>query len=94
MRIFDKMDTRKGRQWFLIEKKARRQSDEVNIIFWNIAGLTRKDFWDYIHNYDCVALLQKWAVITRWDKIKPLLPKGYNWRCQYAKKEKKKSRAV
>jgi len=26
--------------------------------------------------------------------MKLLLPKGYNWRCQYAKKENKKGRTV
>ena len=80
---------------FFIEKKAKRQAnriDKVNIIFRNVARLTRKDkdFWEYIQDYDYVALLETWVDAIRWDKIKPLLPKGYNWRCQYAKKENKK----
>ena len=92
------MGTKKGKQWFFIEKKAKRQTngiDKVNIVFWNVAGLTRKDkdFSEYIQDFDYVALLERWVDVIRWDKIKPLLPKGYNWRCQYVKKEKK-SRAT
>ena len=57
------MGTQRGKQWFFIEKKAKGQAnriDKVNIIFWNAAGLTRKykDFWEYIQEYDYVALLE------------------------------------
>ena len=93
------MGTKKGKRWFFIEKKANGQAyriDKVNIIFWNVAELTRKyeAFWEYIQDYDYVTLLEIWVDVIRWDKIKPLLSKGYNWRCQYAKKENKKSRAA
>ena len=76
------MGTKKGKQWFFIEKAKRQANgiDQVNIVFWNVAGLTRKDkdFWEYIQDYDYVALLETWVDPIRQDKIKPLLPKGYD----------------
>ena len=54
------MGTKKGTQWFFIEKKAKRQAnriDKVNILFWNVTALTRKGK-KYIQDYDYVTLLE------------------------------------
>ena len=44
-------------------KMTKRQANsihKVNVIFWNVAGITRKtkDFGEYIRDYDYVALLE------------------------------------
>lgn len=89
------MGTKIEKQSLFKETKAKRQvnkMEKVNIIFWNVAGLIRRDqdFWKYFQVYDYVELLETWLDEIRYDRIKSLLPKGYNWSCQHAKKKHKK----
>lgn len=101
--IPEEEDTReKGNQGKLKRKRKRpRQNTEEkgeNILkfgFWNMAGLYNKDrqFWDYIKSFDYIGLIETWVDEKQWNKIKENMPDAFNWKCQYAKKEKTRGRA-
>lgn len=52
----------------------------IKIIFWNIAGLLRKDkdFWNYLKEYDIINLMETWIEENGWKKIEQLLPADFN----------------
>ncbi|KYN04775.1 hypothetical protein ALC62_04348 [Cyphomyrmex costatus] len=65
-------------------------------IFLNVAGVKNKrtEFWKYIEEFDIVGLLETWVDEKEWENMKQRLPKGWKWRYQEAKREKKKNRAM
>ncbi|KMQ86341.1 hypothetical protein RF55_14685, partial [Lasius niger] len=67
----------------------------VKIVFWNVAGLKRKDreFWNFIESFDIIGLSETWIEERGWEIIKRSLSKRFSWKCQYAIREKKKGRA-
>jgi len=77
------------------EGKGEREREERRFLFWNVAGLGRKDeeFWEYISNYDFVGLVETWVDEERWEKIKGWLPSSHEWKYSAARKEKRKGRA-
>ncbi|KAJ3644328.1 hypothetical protein Zmor_026994 [Zophobas morio] len=76
-------------------KKNGEDKRGLKLLFWNIAGLKKKDnlFWDYVKNFDFVGLTETWILERDWNKLKDVLPKEFQWKLQGAKKEKRKSRA-
>jgi len=65
------------------------------IAFWNVAGLRNKDrdFWEGLKEWDVMFLMETWMDEKGWKKVKGELPKGFNWKVQWAKKRNKKGRA-
>jgi hypothetical protein len=61
-----------------------------------MAELIRKgeEFWKYIRKFEIVGLVETWVEERSWKKIDKTLPKGYKWKSQWAKREKKKGRAT
>jgi len=77
------------------ERRRERGREERRFLFWNVAGLRRKDeeFWEYISRYDFVGLVETWVDEKGWDKIKGWLPSSHEWTYREARKEKRKGRA-
>lgn len=63
--------------------------------WWNVAGLYNKDrqFWEYVENFDYIGLIETWVDKKQWRRMEENLPDTFNWKCQYAEKEKNKGRA-
>ncbi|XP_018399192.1 PREDICTED: golgin subfamily A member 6-like protein 22, partial [Cyphomyrmex costatus] len=72
------------------------KKNEIIGIFWNVAGVKNKrtEFWKYIEEFDIVGLLETWVDEKEWENMKQRLPKGWKWRYQEAKREKKKGRTM
>lgn len=70
--------------------------DTGKMVFWNVAGVSNKDkdFWNYIRNFEFVGLTETWVEEKGWERLKSRLPIGFEWKCQYAIREKKKDRAM
>ncbi|TGZ54682.1 hypothetical protein DBV15_12603 [Temnothorax longispinosus] len=70
-------------------------SAEIKVIFWNVAGLKKKDreFWEYIEGFDIIGLCETWVEEKEWEKIKKNMSKKFVWKCQFAIREKGKGRA-
>jgi len=68
---------------------------ERKIIFWNVAGLSKKDeeFWEYIREYDLIGLVETWLDGKGWERIKGWLPDSHDWEVKEARKDKRKGRA-
>ena len=79
------------------ENRARKEenSKRERLLFWNVAGLERKerDFWKYVEKFDFVEMTETWVDQKGWERLKGKLPKGFDWNCQAAKREKKRGRA-
>lgn len=65
-------------------------------MFWNVAGIKRKDsdFWKFIEQYDFVGLTETWIEEKDWTKMKKFLPEGFVWKCLFARRIKRKGRAM
>jgi len=65
------------------------------MIFWNVAGVTRKDeeFWEFVKDYDYISLVETWLERKGWEKFKGWLPDTHEWEMVEARKEKNKGRA-
>ncbi|XP_024884581.1 trichohyalin-like [Temnothorax curvispinosus] len=65
------------------------------MIFWNVAGLKKKDreFWEYIEGFDIIGLCETWVEEKEWERMKRNMSKKFEWKCQYAIREKCKGRA-
>lgn len=76
-------------------RKEEKGEDTIKIGFWNVAGLHNKDedFWKYIEKQDYISMIEIWVEEGTWEKIKTRMPETFNWKCQYAKREKVKGRA-
>lgn len=75
---------------------SRRNEEKVfKMAFWNVAGLLGKDkeFWERIKDWDVIVVSETWIDERGWEKIKDIIPKGYNWKVQFAGK-KMKGRAM
>ncbi|XP_018343269.1 PREDICTED: uncharacterized protein LOC108749206 [Trachymyrmex septentrionalis] len=59
-------------------------------------GLKRKDedFWDFLKDFDVIGLSETWVEEAGWGKIKEKMPDGWRWKCQPARREKKRGRAM
>lgn len=77
------------------EGKINKSKKVGKFVFWNIAGLDRKDreFWDYIESFDFIGLSETWIEEHNWVKIKSRLSQNFIWVHQAAKRENKKGRA-
>ncbi|KAJ3647128.1 hypothetical protein Zmor_024664 [Zophobas morio] len=75
-----------------MKKKNGEDKRGLKLLFWNIAGLKKKDnlFWDYMKNFDFVELTETWILERDWNKLKDVLPKEFQWKLQEAKKEKRR----
>lgn len=63
----EKRKTKEGRENRREEKKKRkdnskRGNSKIRMIFWNIAGLKKKDreFWEYIEKFDMIGMCETW----------------------------------
>jgi len=76
-------------------KKVKIERAGKKMIFWNVAGVMRKDeeFWRYIKGYDFISLTETWLEGKGWDKLKDWLPTTHEWNMVEARKEKMKGRA-
>lgn len=92
-------------QWQMIREQTRKGEREKNKIlderkikigFWNVAGLDNKDtqFWDYIKKFDIIGMTETWIEEKRWTGLKDYLPEDFRWKCQHAKRERNKGRAM
>ncbi|KAJ3646798.1 hypothetical protein Zmor_024370 [Zophobas morio] len=70
-------------------KKNGEDKRGLKLLFWNIAGLKKKDhlFWDYVKNFDYVGLTETWILERDWNKLKNVLPKEFQWKLQEEKKK-------
>ncbi|TGZ51550.1 Uncharacterized protein DBV15_12507 [Temnothorax longispinosus] len=61
------------------------------MVFRNVAGLENKDkdFWEGLKKEDVLVMVETWIGEKGWERIRGRLPKGYEWRVQMAKKNKK-----
>jgi len=60
--------------------EARRSGESkktIEIVFWNIAELKRKDrdFWDYLERFDVIHLCETWREGREWESLKLRLSK-------------------
>lgn len=96
-----KKETRRGRkeggalQRKREDKNNIKRTDEMKIVFWNVAGLKKKDreFWKYMEGFDVVGLCKTWIEEKDWKGIEKKLLKAFKWCNQCAVKEKEKGRA-
>jgi len=72
-----------------------REGKERKVLFWNVAGLGRKDeeFWDYVRENDFVGLVETWMEGKGWEQIRGWLPDSHEWGYREARKERRKGRA-
>ncbi|XP_025267961.1 golgin subfamily A member 6-like protein 6 [Camponotus floridanus] len=77
-------------------KVSKEVQKEIKAIFWNTAGIARKDeeFWEYIQDFDIINFTETWIEEKQWKKMEALMPKEYNWVTQYAARDKKRGRGV
>ena len=68
---------------------AKSRGKEVIVTFWNVSGLKNKDkgFWGEVEKWDVVMASETCLDGKDWRSIKRLLPTGYVWRMQEARKE-------
>lgn len=91
--------TRRGRTKEGKEKGEAREIREgrksFKIGFWNIAGMLNKDkqFWDYIKYFDFIGLTETWIEEKYWKRMENRMPEEFNWKCQFAGREKSRGRA-
>jgi len=76
-------------------EQLRRESAGRKLIFWNVAGVIKKDeeFWRYVKGFDFISLTETWMEGKGWDKLKDWLPSTHEWKMVEARKEKVKGRA-
>lgn len=76
-------------------KRKNKDKRNVRIVFWNIAGMKKKDrdFWDYVEGFDVIGLCETWIEERDWKNIESKLSNDFVWRCQYASRARKKGRA-
>lgn len=80
-------------------KEGKKKSESVNSVvklcIWNSAGVINKDkdTWEYLKSFDIIGLVETWVEEKDWKKMEKRLPKGYKWKCCYAKRESKRGRA-
>jgi len=76
-------------------RKNNESKKTIEIIFWNIAGLKRKDrnFLDYLEKFDVIDMCETRIKERNWGSMKLSLPKNFIWKCQYAVRVKKKRRS-
>ncbi|XP_039312991.1 uncharacterized protein LOC120359478 [Solenopsis invicta] len=74
----------------------RGRDEGVSIAFWNVAGLRNKDkeFWKGMERWEVMVLIETWIEEKGWKYIEGKLPKGYEWKVQWAKRRNKKGRAI
>ncbi|XP_026827641.1 vicilin-like seed storage protein At2g18540 [Ooceraea biroi] len=71
-----------------LKKDDAENTKEIKVIFWNTAGIARKDkdFWEYVRKFKIVNLTETWNKMEAW------MPKEFKWEIQYATRDKKKGR--
>lgn len=68
--------------------------EEGKNIFWNITGLKSKDEeWQFLKGHEVIYLIETWVELEEWEKMKKIMPKGWEWKCIGANKGNKKGRA-
>ncbi|KAK1123249.1 hypothetical protein K0M31_008879 [Melipona bicolor] len=77
------------------ERSDEEGSKRGKLLFWNVAGLERKDkdFWNCVKKYDFIEMTEIWVDYRGWERLKGKFREGFAWNCQTTKKEKKKERA-
>jgi len=77
------------------EGRKREDCEGRSVLFWNVAGLVRKDeeFWKYVGKFDFVSLEETWLDSKGWDKLKGWLPRTHVWKAIEARRENKRGRA-
>lgn len=77
------------------ENERRKDDARTRAIFWNVAGVKGKDqeFWEFLEQFDVIGLTETWMENKEWEKWEKKMPKGWDWKCQGAKREEKKGRA-
>lgn len=66
------------------------------IDFWNVAGIKNKDedFREKLKRWDVMFLSETWLQKKDWEGVQKLLPKGYVWEVQEARRRNKKGRTM
>lgn len=61
------------------ERGVKGESGVGSIIFWNVAGLKGKDeeFGQFIKKHDVIYLLETWIEIVEWERMRSVMPKGW-----------------
>lgn len=61
-----------------------------------MAGLKKKDrdFWRGLEAWDVIVMVETWVDEKGWERVGRLLPRGYIWKKQWAKRKNKKGRAM
>lgn len=82
-----------------VGKQKKREEKVFKVALWNVAGLLGKDreFWERIKDWDVIVVSETWIDERGWEKIKEeevRIPKGYNWKVQFAGKKNRKGRAM
>lgn len=72
-----------------VDKQKKREEKVFKVAFWNVAGLLGKDrkFWERIKDWNVIVVSETWIDERGWEKIKDRIPKGYNWKVQFAGKK-------
>ncbi|KAJ3651251.1 hypothetical protein Zmor_017301 [Zophobas morio] len=75
-----------------MEKKNGEDKRGLKLLFWNIAGLKKKDnlFWDYVKNFDFVGLRETWILERNWNKLKDVLQRNLSGNCKGQKRKTRK----
>ncbi|KAL6254708.1 hypothetical protein P5V15_014018 [Pogonomyrmex californicus] len=88
------------RQQFDLKRKKNSKGNSSNRgrgkSEWKESGLDNKDihFWKYIKKFDIIGILKTWIEEKRWKSLKDYLPGEFRWRCQFARREKNRGRAM
>lgn len=79
-----------------VDKQKKREEKVFKVAFWNVAGLLGKDrkFCERIKDWNVIVVSETWIDERGWEKIKDRIPKGYNWKVQFAGKKNRKGGAM
>ncbi|KAJ3641742.1 hypothetical protein Zmor_028221 [Zophobas morio] len=71
-------------------KKNGEDKRGLKFLFWNIAGLKKKDnlFWDYVKKFDFVGLTDIWILEREWNKLNDVCQRNFS---EFARDKKRKT---
>ena len=67
------------------KKRKHGGEKEVKMVFWNVAGIKKKDkeFWQYIETFDIVGLTATRIEQKEWERVKGKLLRGLRWEIRW-----------
>jgi hypothetical protein len=69
---------RPGRKGKTNMERNKGESEQIRIVFWNVAGIKNKEdeFWKYLGEFDVVGLVETWVDEKAWERLERKMPRG------------------